>query len=61
VIHAYLGRNILTVQQLMGIALIITEMSGRSTFIISFVHCTNKAVLCSGNIVNHIGEEALNL
>jgi hypothetical protein len=60
-IHACLGYNIIGNQkQLMCIALLIKQMSGKSTSVIDPTHCINKALLCLGSNVNHSSEKVLN-
>jgi hypothetical protein len=60
VIHAYLGYKFVATQ-LMDIASLIKEMSGRSKSINASTHCINKPILCSGNNeVHHISEQVLN-
>jgi hypothetical protein len=58
VIHVYLRYNIVNIEeQLMGIALLIEDMSGKSTSVINCTHCIPKAILCSGSIdIDHIRE-----
>jgi hypothetical protein len=58
VIHAYLGYNTTALQkQLIGIASLIKEKSGKSISTTDSTHCISKATLCSGNTdVNHISE-----
>jgi hypothetical protein len=42
----------------LGITLVIKEIPGKSTSVIDFIHCINKAILSSGtNEVNHIIED----
>jgi hypothetical protein len=61
-IHECLGCNITaTPTQLMGIASLIKETSGKNICVADSTHCINKAMLCSGgNVVDHISEEILN-
>jgi hypothetical protein len=61
VIHLYLGYNTVAIQkQLMGIASLVKEMSGKSISVTYSIHFINKAVLCSGSdYVYHISEEVL--
>jgi hypothetical protein len=58
VIHIYLGYNIVNIQeQIMGIALLIEDMSGKRMSVINCTHCIPKAILCSGNTdIYHIRE-----
>jgi hypothetical protein len=60
-ICAYLGCNITAIQtQLTGIASLNEEISGNSTAVIDFIHCSNKEILCSGiDDADHISEEVL--
>jgi hypothetical protein len=61
VIHAYLGYNIVAVQQITDTISIIRQMSRWSTSVIDSTHCVNKAILCSAiHGVNHISDEVLN-
>jgi hypothetical protein len=43
-----------------GIASLTEETSGKNTFVIGSVHCSNKDVPCSGiDDADHISEEVL--
>jgi hypothetical protein len=51
VILANAGYNTSYIQnQLIGIAFLTKEMSGKIAFVIVCARCINKEVLCSGNI-----------
>jgi hypothetical protein len=59
-IYAYLGCNIVVIQaQLLGIASLIKEMSGKTACVTDSTHCINKAILCSEKDVDHVSEEVL--
>lgn len=60
-IHLYLGYNIVVIhKQIMGIASLVKEMSGKSTSVTDSTHFINQAVLCSGSDdAGHISEEVL--
>lgn len=57
----YLGCNITVIQtQLMGIASLIEETSGKNTSVTDFIHCSNKEILCSGtDDADHISDEVI--
>jgi hypothetical protein len=63
VIHACLSCNIVGIQkQPMGFASLIKETPGKSTPVIDFTHCNNRAILCSGiNDVDYISKKVLTL
>jgi hypothetical protein len=60
-IHAYLSYNTVVIQkQLTDNALLVKEMSEKSTFLIDFIHCINE-ILSSGILdVDHISKEVVN-
>lgn len=49
VIDACLDYNIIIEKQLMDIALLIKEISGKNSSVIDSADCINKAVFCSWN------------
>jgi hypothetical protein len=57
-IHAYLGCNIIDIQQLMGNASPTKDKSRKSTSVTDSTRCINKSILFSGD--NDISEEVHN-